>query len=112
MTRKRIHAYCMLIPYVSRSHQSAATRPSTPVTKKAAPRVTKTTTPKSATSVSELIKKQPPRKNPMLLLIDKDTDEYIFMESAEPEHANLRAQNHDWEKEWHERLEAYKSFMR
>lgn len=58
-----------------------------------------------------MAKTRPP--NPISFLVDDDNDDGdAFMESAEPERANLRqTQLLDWEKDYRERLDQYRRFM-
>ncbi|KAI7852481.1 hypothetical protein BDC45DRAFT_513486 [Circinella umbellata] len=54
-----------------------------------------------------MVKNMPPPR-PSFIFEDEDD----FMDSAEPERVNLNnTRKHDWEKEWRERLESYKTFM-
>lgn len=86
---------------VSRIRQPAAPRPpKRPVARK---------------SISDMVKKMPPPRQPLFVLDDDDEDDEnamdVFMSTQEPEHANLHVRKHDYEKELRERLEAYNKFM-
>ncbi|KAG0164971.1 hypothetical protein DFQ30_009145 [Apophysomyces sp. BC1015] len=85
---------------------SAAVRSVTAVKTKAAPRVARTITAKKS-NIGDLVKKQ--RRN---VAVEDDDDDDFMMDSVEPEQANLKGSKYDWEKDWNERLERYKEFMR
>ncbi|KAF7729339.1 hypothetical protein EC973_004595 [Apophysomyces ossiformis] len=83
---------------------SAAVRSIAAPKPKAAPRVAKTITGKKS-NIGDLVKKQKPAT-----VIDGDDD--FMMESMEPEQVQLNGSNYDWEKDWNERLDKLREFMR
>lgn len=82
--------------------------------------------PKAAPKVVKNISSRPKNKEQNKLIVRKginnnivgnsgndmndDEDDFIMMEASEPEIPHL--QNRDWEKEWNERLDSYKAFIR
>lgn len=88
-----------------RSGKSITSKPIAPPKSKAAPRVVQTTTRRTNTnSITDLVKNMPPKQ-----YIPGDDDDFMMMESSDPEVAHLQAR--DWETEWRERIENYEKFL-